>query len=207
MDDGHTTLRSQSINLTSYEDPAFAYWRWFANAPATGANPESDWWQVSISDDDGENWVQIENTLTQDISWRRNVFKVSDYLDITEDFRIQFVASDSLRIGENLDGGSLIEAAIDDIVLYDVNIVGVDEVVKSRVQLFPNPASEQIQLRSNNAIGDFRVTDAQGRVVLSGNANQQKTLVVDISQLAPGLYNVQATDISSVHWTKSFVKD
>ena len=33
--------------------------------------------------------------------------------------QLKFIASDSLRLGQNLDGGSLIEAAVDDLLLYD----------------------------------------------------------------------------------------
>ena len=43
VDGGHTTLLSPTIDLTPYESPVLAYWRWYANAPATGANPASDW--------------------------------------------------------------------------------------------------------------------------------------------------------------------
>ena len=75
VDGGHTTLLSPTIDLTPYESPVLAYWRWYANAPATGANPASDWWQVEISNDGGSTWQYLENTSQQDISWRRKAFE------------------------------------------------------------------------------------------------------------------------------------
>ena len=118
VDGGHTTLYSPFYNLTNYINPAFTYWRWYTNNPSSGANPGADWWQVMITDD-GVNWVYVENTLSSDLSWRRNAFRVKDYVNITSSVQLKFIASDSIRPGQNLDGGSLIEAAVDDLYLYE----------------------------------------------------------------------------------------
>ena len=69
--------------------------------------------------DDGINWHYVENNKSSDNSWRKFVFRVSDYVALTSNIQIRFIASDSLRPGQNLDGGSLIEAAIDDLMLYE----------------------------------------------------------------------------------------
>ena len=118
VDGGHTTLYSPYFNLSSYTNPAFTYWRWYTNNPSSGANPGADWWQVMITDD-GVNWVYIENTLSSDLSWRRNAFRVKDYVNLSSSVQLKFIASDSIRPGQNLDGGSLIEAAVDDLYLYE----------------------------------------------------------------------------------------
>ena len=47
------------------------------------------------------------------------------------------IASDSIRLGQNLDGGSLIEAAVDDLVLYE-SIEGstyVDDMLATKRRL------------------------------------------------------------------------
>ena len=118
VDGGHTTLYSPYYNLSSYINPAFTYWRWYTNNPSSGANPGADWWQVLITDD-GVNWVYVENTLSSDLSWRRNAFRVNDYVNLSSSVQLKFIASDSIRPGQNLDGGSLIEAAVDDLHLYE----------------------------------------------------------------------------------------
>ena len=69
--------------------------------------------------DDGVNWQYIENNMSSDISWRKFAFRVSDYVNLTSNVQLKFMASDSIRLGQNLDGGSLIEAAVDDLVLYE----------------------------------------------------------------------------------------
>jgi len=115
VDGGHTTLYSPTYDLTSYINPAFSYWRWFTNN--TGAEPNADWWQVMITGD-GVNWESIENNLTSDISWRRFAFRVKDYISLnSSQVQLRFVASDSTN--GSLSGGSLVEAAIDDLYLWD----------------------------------------------------------------------------------------
>jgi hypothetical protein len=118
VDAGHTTLYSPYYDLSSYENPAFSYYRWYTNSPYSGANPGADWWQVMITDD-GVNWQYVENNMSSDISWRKFAFRVSDYVALTSNVQLKFIASDSIRLGQNLDGGSLIEAAVDDLVLYE----------------------------------------------------------------------------------------
>ena len=118
VDDGHTTLYSPYYNLTSYTNPAFTYWRWYTNNPSSGANPGADWWQVLITDD-GINWQYVENNMSSDISWRKFAFRVSDYVNLTNNVQLKFIASDSTHLGQYLDGGSLIEAAVDDLMLYE----------------------------------------------------------------------------------------
>ena len=115
IDGGHTTLYSPTYDLTSYINPAFSYWRWFTNN--TGAEPNADWWQVSITGD-GVNWESIENNLTSDVSWRRFAFRVKDYINLNStQVQLRFVASDSTN--GSLSGGSLVEAAVDDLILYE----------------------------------------------------------------------------------------
>ena len=119
IDGGHTTLYSPTYDLTSYINPGFSYWRWFTNN--TGAEPNADWWQVSITGD-GVNWERVENNLTSDISWRRFAFRVKDYISLNStQVQLKFVASDSTS--GSLSGGSLVEAAVDDLMLFEAQPV------------------------------------------------------------------------------------
>jgi Zn-dependent metalloprotease len=124
IDGGHTTLYSPTYDVTNYVNPAFSYWRWFTNN--TGAEPNADWWQVSITGD-GVNWESIENNLTSDARWRRFAFRVKDYISLNStQVKLRFVASDSTN--GSLSGGSLVEAAIDDLYLWDSAVsTSIDE--------------------------------------------------------------------------------
>ena len=133
VDGGHTTLYSPTYDLTSYINPAFSYWRWFTNN--TGAEPNADWWQVMITGD-GVNWESIENNLTSDISWRRFAFRVKDYISLNStQVQLKFVASDSTNGA--LSGGSLVEAAIDDLMLYESQLANtsINDVLEKNPRL------------------------------------------------------------------------
>jgi len=117
VDGGHTTLVSPVFDLSAYCNPLFTYFRWYVNNPPSGANPNADWWQVQITND-GTNWVAVEGTKVSDRSWRRFAFRVLDYVTPSATTQIRFIASDSIRPGQNLDGGSLVEAALDDLQLW-----------------------------------------------------------------------------------------
>ena len=121
VDAGHTTLYSPYFDMTSYINPAISCYRWYTNSPASGANPNADWWQVLITDD-GVNWKYVENNKSSEIDWRRYAFRVQDYVNLTSLVQLKFIASDSLRPGQNLDGGSLVEAAVDDLKVFETKV-------------------------------------------------------------------------------------
>lgn len=181
VDAGHTTLTSPVFDLSINQNPTFTYWRWYTNAPASGANPKADWWQVFISNDNGSTWVPIENTINGQIAWRRNAFRVADYVTPTNQVMMKFIASDSLRPGQNLDGGSLVEGALDDIKLWDdVDFWGVDDIENiSSLNVYPNPADEDVNL-------DFMLEEASEVSVYVYNAGGQMVFKKQLGKLAIG---------------------
>ena len=209
VDAGKTTLVSPVIDLTPYANPVMAYWRWYVNAPPSGANPATDWWQVEISNDGGDSWQYLENTLQQDVSWRRNAFRVADVIEPTSEFQMRFIASDSTTIGEYLDGGSLIEAAVDDIILYDLaSGESVDEASESSVVGYPNPASDRVVMNGwmpGATLRCFQV--ASGKLVWQQRAAGGPT-EWSVKGWAPGLYEVIGADANGrqARWTLNVVE-
>jgi hypothetical protein len=198
IDGGSTILVSDPMNLTGYTNPAFTYWRWYTNS--MGANPSADWWQVEISNNNGATWVRVENTKASDKSWRRKAFRVEEFLPLSSSMRLRFIASDSLRPGTPFDGGSLVEAALDDIQLWNApeNTLAVEEAPVDLIGgLFPNPTNGQLHLRlAQAAEARIAITDLTGRVVriFPQRAMQQGWVQIDASGLAEGQY------ILSVAW-------
>lgn len=197
VDGGSTTLLGPTIDLTEYANPAISYWRWYTNNPPSGANPNADWWQVYASSNGGSTWVPVEDTKTGERNWRRNVFRVQDVLGDVTSIRLKFIASDSIRAGQELDGGSLVEAALDDIELWDeVAGTGQQEFGNTGVlAVWPIPANDFITVSMRNVQADVHVEvlDMTGRTVLqpatvaAGNALFQ----VHVGGLAIGQYMVR----------------
>lgn len=188
VDDGKTTLQSPLFDLTNAEKPAFSYWRWFINDPAGGANPGNDPWQVFISDD-GSNWVRVERTFTSDRSWRQNVILVEDYVQKTSTVSLIFVAQDSLIPGTNLDGGSIVEAAVDDLVLLDLQGISTGLMtIDADFSIEPNPTQNQATIRWEGEVDRIEIVDVSGRILYQHVPAQQGWQQISTTALANGMY-------------------
>ncbi|MGB1123301.1 MAG: hypothetical protein ACPG08_07230, partial [Flavobacteriales bacterium] len=165
-------------------------------------------WQVEVSNDGGDNWQFLENTLQQDVSWRRNAFRIADIIEPTSEFQMRFIASDSTTLGEYLDGGSLIEAAVDDIILYDLaSGESVDEPGTSAVSGYPNPASNRVVMEGwmpGATLRCFQV--ASGKLVWEQRASGGPTQM-EVKGWSPGLYEVVGADAEGRQgrWTLNVV--
>ena len=201
VDEGSTTLQSESIDLTGLSTPVLSYWRWYVNAPASGANPGADWWQVHVSSDGGGNWIKVEETLTQDISWRRNAFAIQDYVPLTEAFQIRFTASDSLRPDQGLqfDGGSLIEAAVDDLVIHDYVASGLEsEQSDQGIVAWPVPFSNRLHAAGWKPRTEVRMLDALGRQVSTARAGLRGEVHFDTPRMEAGILILEGEDSQGI---------
>jgi hypothetical protein len=117
VDDGSTTLISPIIDL-SEGDARIEYARWYSNRVDGEKNGEvasvfgdfTDVLVVSISNDNGANWIRVETVgrgAEGSGGWYEHAFRVSDYVAPTGDIRVSFRASDYAD-------PSVVEAAIDD---------------------------------------------------------------------------------------------
>ncbi len=115
VDGGASRLISPAMDGTSGSDPHITYWRWWADQGAS-----DDTFTVELSDDDGGSWVTLE-TIGPGVSpgaWVFQSFRVADFVDLTDQLRIRFTASD-------VGGGSVVEAGVDGVALYNT-ATGVD---------------------------------------------------------------------------------
>lgn len=188
VDGGKTTLMSPEYDLSTYTNPAFSYHRWYSNDQ--GATPGTDFWQVAISGD-GVNFVPVENTNVADHSWRRFAFKVLDYIQPTSTVTIRFIAEDAAA-------GSLIEAALDDLKLWDELPTSLNDVSAiATMTLFPNPTagsfniniglvkSEKVNVAVINSLG--QTVHEYEQEMPAGN----NLLTLESEHFTNGIYQVQ----------------
>ncbi len=177
VDGGKTTVVSPTFSLSAVSDPAISYYRWFANSRGGSANPGNDPWRAYVSNNNGSTWVPIENTFTDDNTWRFYAFHVADYVTPTAQMKLKFVASDSLIVGANLDGGSLVEGAIDDVQIWANTYVATNKATPTALLVFPNPARDyaivrlgeygkgKLQVSLYNMLGQTIITDVVNDVM------------------------------------------
>lgn len=187
IDGGATTLQSPAFDVSSYADPVVSYWRWYTNDQ--GSTPRTDFWQTWISGD-GVNFVPVENIDVPDHSWRRFAFRVNDYLTSPSSVTLRFT-------GEDAGSGSLVEASLDDIEIYDRSTnTGIREPQQLVLGLFPNPANGSFTLNvtsPESGISWLKIIDNLGKEVRTEKVNLNSGLNsfhVDIRDIARGIYRV-----------------
>ena len=119
VDGGETILKSDLIDLSSEDKVMLTYYRWYTNN--LGDNPSTDIWRVDVSNNGGGTWVSLENTNISNNSWDKRMFFLDDYVTLTSDMRLRFIAEDTFYDGEFGSGGSIVEAAIDDILIQSIS--------------------------------------------------------------------------------------
>ena len=141
--DGRTTLTSPPLNVTFAGDPVIGYWRWFySRSLTTGQHDNFDWLAVLISNDNGITWTSVDTVRGMHNQWQEASIRVRDHVTPSTQVRVRFVASDG---GEN----TTVEAAIDDLTIYDM--AAVLEAPQSRgtrlrfAAPWPNPGAGQVR--------------------------------------------------------------
>ena len=136
---GKTTLTSPSWNLSAVSDPVIAYWRWFFSD-----GDANDWMAVLVSRDGGASWTPVDTVRGGRNQWEEASFRVRDRVTPSSQVRLRFVAAD-------LGVGTLVEAAIDDVAIYEAGTapVAVTPALPSRLAFLPpspNPSSGTLRL-------------------------------------------------------------
>ena len=112
-----------------------------------------------------------------DTNWRRELVDLSPYASST-DAVVKFSYISAL-------GGIIFL----DKIYFENAQTGIAEIGQPQVQLYPNPAKDQVQLSSGNAILEaVSVTDISGRRLLLIEGQQKQTLTVTTTNLPDGIY-------------------
>ena len=210
VDGGKTTLRSPFFDMTLYENPMVVYWRKFSNDSPSSANPGNDVWQVYITDNAGDTWVPIERTYTADNSWRRNAIRIEDYVSLTSEVGFIFIAQDSVIISDpsGFNGGSLVEAAIDDLEIWDTkeNNISIESEAINQLLIYPNPSNGIVNFNYLNFSSPLivDVTDQLGRLIYSGLVEGQNSNI-DLHKFGTGVYYLKFSSEKSTFKSKVII--
>jgi len=173
VDGGITTLYSPIYNLSEYSIAYVNYWRWFNND--MGDNTGTDRWIVEVTNNGGGTWIELENTVDSDHEWvnRQFVLSIPEF-ELSPIVQFRFIAEDVYYEGDNGNGGSLVEAALDDFeisvftespyMLGDVNndqLVNIIDVITIVNFILGNstPTSTQEYVADFNQSGEINILD------------------------------------------------
>ncbi|MBN1447452.1 MAG: T9SS type A sorting domain-containing protein [Bacteroidetes bacterium] len=193
IDDGLTEIYTSNYDVSEMIQPVLRYYRWFSNDAS--ANPGQDYWTVRGSSDGGTTWTNLERTKVSNASWQQKTIVLREFVDPTTEFKVRFIATD-------YEPGSLVEAALDDFEILDINtsLVGVEgqPLLPTSLMLeqnYPNPFNPStviryalpeaaaVRLTVYNSLGDLVRTIVDGRRDAGMHA-----VTFDASTLPSGLY-------------------
>jgi hypothetical protein len=164
VDGGKTTLFTPVFNVAGATELTLSYWKWYSNN--LGPNPDSDYWDVSLSNDGGATWFPWEHNTNSTNAWVQVNVNLLSYFAEPDQVQIRFVASDE---GD----GSVVEAGIDDLVIKatfsSTDVLGnaVSAVVMMG-QNYPNPFNPTTEISftlASRGPASLMVYDTQGRLV------------------------------------------
>ena len=116
VDGGFTTLRSSNFNVSSLSDPEVSFWLWYSNS--AGASPGADTFRVALSNNNGSTWTLALTVGPTGAGtsggWEKYTLRMGDHVAITNNLRVQFIAEDA-------GSGSIVEAAIDDFTVGELD--------------------------------------------------------------------------------------
>lgn len=105
VDGGKRTLMTPTLDLSDRASASARYWKWYTND--TGDSAAADVWRVDVSADGGLTWVNLETQADSHREWRQSEFDLANYIPLTGQVVLRFVASD-------YGNDSTVEAALDD---------------------------------------------------------------------------------------------
>lgn len=169
VDGGSTTLMSPIYDISGYRTPIIEYYRWYSSEwGPRDSNPRTDPWVVQIRDASSKFWQNVESTYQSDVSWRRNLINVRDYLPSSTQIQVRFIATDDVQTSLTGNGQNTVEAAVDDFGVYDAWATGVNSVkATSGISVYPNPANDMLYINMPaGANGTITCSDLTGRQLM-----------------------------------------
>ena len=217
VDRGETRLTSPYYFIDTLEQPVLGYHRWFSNA--TSLNPGIDPFRVEIQARSSSRWQTVGFTYESDRAWRQRLIDIHEEVgEDAREVRLRFTAMDQVQ-NMPRDGQSIVDAAVDDIVLYDrsdqfkttdpsdstTGLADADRQPDGNLKTYPNPTSGAVRLEwpTDASATSAQILNAQGQVMrnlrLTGG-----TRTIDLSAIGQGkgLYMIRWSDQEQVHTRK-----
>jgi len=189
VDGGATSLRSPLFSAAGMNEPHVAYWRWYSNSASS--NPGTNVLTVEITNNNGASWVTLETVgpTGPDVlgGWIEHRARISDFVTPTANMRLRFRASDLT--------GAIVEAAVDDFQVLDIDCVpnisiaslsssngdfnGGETILITGDGFVPGSTGVLFGTNPGNAVQVLSPTQLAVRVPIAGGATSLKIRRVD----------------------------
>jgi hypothetical protein len=99
-------------------------------------------------------------------------------------------------------GTFLCESPGSDTIMVEFPAIGINETGKSSVMIFPNPATEVVNIKSDATIATIEVMNFVGQTVYTVSDVRLKTAKVNVTTLTAGVYFVKVTTDQGIRTAK-----
>jgi hypothetical protein len=192
IDNGTATLISPSFDLSGYTDPYLRYERWFYDGSQSSNTPDDNF---TVKLNNGANTVTIENTTAAQAPsnmWTAKVFRISDYVALTNNTRVIIDASDATNSNPNI-----VEAALDRFEIKEGMFSAINNLTDEQlhVSVYPNPSTGTVYVNyatDNEEKVKLKVMNVIGEEIAAKEVNAAKLGAVsfDLTGYATGIYFV-----------------
>ena len=168
-------------------------------------------WAVK-SDDGGVTWSATASDITPDAGEEGFEYVYASTAPFAYGDKIHLIVQRDLEPGIHVQPETAADPITDNDQIYvcvSLDLDAVEEVsaTTSQVKVFPNPASNQITVQIPvNEASRIAVYSVDGQLVKSINSTQTGKSTLDVSTLAPGVYNIQCIN-SKGTFVSRFVKN
>jgi len=205
VDNGKTTVQTPYFDLP-FHDPVIEYYRWYSNDRGATTNSRNDTWLVEMRPPGSQLWKRVDYTKESDQKWRRRIFKISEYYGSgVTSVQFRFIAEDRVITTASNSGQNVIEAAIDDFIIYESAPLGVDNTnVAVQSIVYPNPADDIVNVTvPGGARGSITLYDITGRAINTQTVTEGTTnYVINTANIPAGAYMVLVQTQFAVQNTK-----
>jgi len=196
------------MGSTSYFDPAGQADRWLITPAITlGAYGNWAYWEAKSQDPSFPDtyFVLVSATDTQASSFTDTLFSFGGENPTwtSREGNLSELGYDNATIhlafvNRTDDGFKLY---VDDIRVEKENPLGLNEVSKDEVRVYPNPSSDYVYLSENVAIDEIKVFSTEGQMVMKGTSTK-----LDVRALPKGTYILQIYTQTGISHAR-FLKD
>ncbi len=198
IDDGSTSLTSDIMDLSDYEDPVLTFEYFFLNAG--GNSTPNDQLEVLVRNGNGNAVALVidenvnEWTKTEEIH-------LAEFIEITDQMSIRFIGSDD-------DPGHVIDISIDRFHVYDAALPSSDKNLVSdpSILISPNPFNDIFNVTSKGEkIVEYKVYNSVGQIILNKNCDTH-SVDIELVNTLNGLYYLELTDSTNKRYIERVIK-
>jgi len=178
----------------------------YAKMRCGGANPGPKYFKVQYKIGGSGTWTDVStDTVTIANDWTTGVINgwnlPSETWNASQSVYVRFLSITNTNVsGNTVDSLGVVK--IDDIFVLGENNTGVGENSLMNTRVFPNPASDVLNIENNNNVSVLYIISTDGRVV-SQISNPAQS--IDISNLAAGNYMLRMISDDNSMKTQSLI--